>query len=93
MLKLNCTTKLIAGSAGCTKIRASGNVPCIVYGANKENKMLIANANELKVLLEKAGSNDIEINIDNKDTMVVKIKSMQTHPVNSKVVHIDFIRS
>lgn len=71
-----------------------GFIPAVVYGKNMDSFAISVNTNELKKILEEAGSNAlIHMKIKrNEETMShqVLVKSVQHHPVNRTLIHADF---
>lgn len=71
-----------------------GFIPAVVYGKNMDSFAISVNTNELKKILEEAGSNAlIHMKIrQNEETMnhQVLVKSVQHHPVNRTLIHADF---
>jgi large subunit ribosomal protein L25 len=78
------------GKSITRKLRRDGKVPGILYGADVEPTSVTLDAKELSRLL-RHGHSIINIKVDGDEQMAV-IKSVQNHPLNGKVIHIDFMR-
>jgi len=79
------------------RLRATGFVPGTIYGLNLEPVSIKINTIELKAILKgRSMANlilDMHVNDDGKEKKeTTLIKEIQKHPINSKLVHIDFIR-
>lgn len=71
-----------------------GFIPAVVYGKNMDSFAISVNTNELKKILEEAGSNalihmKIRQNEETRDHQVL-VKSVQHDPVNRTLIHADF---
>lgn len=67
-------------------------IPCIIYG-KKINIKIYIKTQEIKKIIDKAELNIIDLNLYNeKKTIKTIIKEIQRHPVNNKIMHIDFYK-
>ena len=78
------------GKSFVRKLRRDGKVPGIMYGADEEPAAVSFDASELARLL-RHGHSIINVNVDGKEEQAV-IKSIQNHPLNGQIIHIDFMR-
>ena len=80
-----------SGKGAARKLRATGRVPAVIYGHNREPQGLSVNARELSRLLDRiaAGSTVIELGIAG-GTARTLIREIQRHPIRRDVVHVDF---
>lgn len=82
------------GSRHARKLRHSGLVPGIVYGANKKPIMITISEREIS----RECNNSLFFNkvwsllIDDKNSEKVLPKTVSYHPVTGKVLHVDFMR-
>ena len=78
------------GSKYAQAERKAGNVPCVIYGGETP---IHFSAPELafKSLVYTAEAKTAKITVDGK-TVEAVIQDMQFHPVNDKLMHIDFIQ-
>lgn len=88
---LAATTRGTTGKGIARKLRASGQVPAVIYGHAREPQPLALNAHELQLLLEKHPyqSTVIELGLDGK-TAKTLIREIQRHPFKKQVLHVDF---
>lgn len=71
-----------------------GFIPAVVYGKNMDSIAVSVKTNELKKIVEEAGSNAlINMKIRQNEKTInhqVLVKSVQRHPVNRTLIHADF---
>lgn len=89
-----------SGKGSIRSVRASGNVPAVLYGRKTQPMNISINPKPFKQLLQKgAGTNTLfYINIEGaseadknaKKERVVLLKEIQRHPLSNAWVHIDF---
>jgi len=82
-----------AGTSNSRRLRRSGMVPAVIYGAGRENLSLII---DHKHLLQKLASESfltsiLSIKIQDKEESVL-IKDIQVHPYKRQVMHLDMQR-
>lgn len=83
-------TKIETGKKAAKKLRASGEVPCILYG-NGGNITFTVTNEALQPIVYTPSSYIIELNVDgNTETCVMR--EIQFHPVSDNILHIDFYR-
>jgi len=78
------------GKKNSKQIRKAGNVPCVIYGKEK-NIHFQVHENSFKTLVYTAESYLVVLKIDDKEFKAV-LKDMQFHPVSDKILHADFIK-
>jgi large subunit ribosomal protein L25 len=90
---LNAKVRTDLGKSASRRLRHTGNVPAILYGDDKEPKILSLSHNDLAKLLENEAfySSIINLNIDNVSEQVI-VKDLQRHPSKPIVMHTDFLR-
>lgn len=81
------------GKSASRRLRRSGRVPGVVYGANKEAQAISLSHDDLLHRLEHEAfySSILTMKIKNKKEKVV-IKDLQRHPCKPSFLHIDFQR-
>lgn len=81
------------GKGASRRLRRNNLLPVIVYGGDKEPVALaIDNAKAYTAQQSMAFYNEnITLNVEGQ-AIVVKPVAIQRHPVNSTLVHIDFMR-
>jgi large subunit ribosomal protein L25 len=76
------------------RIRVSGRIPAVVYGAFKEPQAVSVNPKDvLKILHSKTGHNSIfDVDITGIERTPVIVADEQYHPVKGNLMHIDLKR-
>jgi large subunit ribosomal protein L25 len=77
------------GKSFARRIRNSGKVPGVLYGAG-DPVTIAMDYIELSRLLRKSHA-IINVKVDGEDQQAV-VKEVQHHPVSGKIIHIDFMR-
>jgi large subunit ribosomal protein L25 len=77
------------GKKSTKQIRKSGNVPCVIYGTEK-NIHFQSHENNFKELIFTPDAHLVKLNLDGKEINVV-LKDIQYHPVKDNILHIDFM--
>lgn len=85
------------GKEGSAKVRQAGNVPAVLYGDEAEARSLIVDGAIFQKLLRKTGNKFVllSLKVQEKGGEKVEpaiIKSIQRHPVNDHIIHVDFLR-
>lgn len=79
------------GKKSSKQIRKTGNVPCVIYGKEK-NIHFHAHENAFKNLVYTPEAHLVKLSIEDKVYNAV-LKDMQFHPVSDKILHADFIET
>jgi len=93
--ELNAQVRLERNKRHKHDLLKRGFIPAVVYGKNMDSFAISVNPNELKKILEEAGSNALihmKIRQDgeaSRDHQVL-VKSVQHEPVNRTLIHADF---
>jgi large subunit ribosomal protein L25 len=75
-----------------SKLRKSGTLPGVVYGAGVESQSVAVDAREFEVLRRHAGRNAVvDLEMDGAKPLPVMLQSIQEHPLTRKTLHIDFL--
>ena len=92
LVKLKAQKREELGTGNARAVRRSGMVTAEVYGNGKDNLSVVLAENEMTKLYRQPGftSTILEIDVDGKSYKVVP-KSVQLHPLNDLVRHVDFI--
>jgi large subunit ribosomal protein L25 len=77
------------GKKSSKEIRKSLNVPCVIYGKEK-NIHFYAHENSFKNLVYTPEAHLVKLLIEDKEFNVV-LKDMQFHPVKDNILHADFV--
>jgi len=78
------------GKKSSKELRKSGNVPCVIYGKEK-NIHFYAHENSFKNLVYTPAAHLVKLNIDDKEYKAV-LKDMQFHPVKDNILHADLLK-
>lgn len=78
------------GKKSARLIRNKGNVPCIIYGKEK-NINFSAHENSFTKLVYTHEAHLVNLDIDGENYKAV-MHDLQFHPVTDKILHVDFIR-
>ena len=88
---IDVTPRTEFGSRVSRRLRKSGKVPGVVYGASDGSAVsFAADARELRRVLVGSGAL-IDLKVDG-DTRPVILKDMQQHPVRGELMHVDFVQ-
>jgi large subunit ribosomal protein L25 len=81
------------GKGAMRRLRKTGQVPGVVYGANREPSMIQLRHDELMHDLENDAfySHILNLDVDGKAERVV-LKDLQRHPAKDVLMHVDFLR-
>ena len=78
------------GKKHTRQLRKAGNVPCIIYGKEK-NINFSAPENSFKNLVYTHEAHIVKLNIEEQDYKAV-LHDMQFHPVSDRILHADFVQ-
>ena len=88
-IEINGTFRTELGKKSSKQIRKTGNVPCVIYGKEK-NIHFYVHENSFKNLVYTPAAHLVKLNIEDKEFKLV-LKDMQFHPVKDNILHADFI--
>ncbi|MGI9229361.1 MAG: 50S ribosomal protein L25/general stress protein Ctc [Gammaproteobacteria bacterium] len=90
---LSAESRSDAGKGASRRLRKTGKVPGVVYGAKKDAVPITLNHNEVIHQLENEAfySRVLTLNVAGQSEQVV-LKDLQRHPFKPAVLHIDFLR-
>lgn len=93
MFVINVQSRTDTGKGASRRLRRTGLVPGIVYGAHQEPAMIsIVHSDLLRHLDHEAFySHILTLNVDGKPEQVI-LKDLQRHPARPFVMHADFLR-
>lgn len=91
--ELNAVSRSDTGKGASRRLRKTGMVPGIVYGAGKDPEMVSVEHNELVHHLENEAfySHILTLSVDGKNQKVV-LKDLHRHPAKPFVMHLDLLR-
>ena len=88
-LAINVKEREKSGKSNTRALRNQGNVPCVLYGGEKQ-VVFYAHENEFRKLVYTPDIFVIELNFENKKINAI-MQDIQFHPVSEKILHIDFL--
>ncbi len=88
--ELKGASRTAVGKKDVKALRASGIVPCVIYGAG-ENKNFQVKVEDVRKLIYSPDIFVVNLSIDGKECKAV-LKELQFHPVSDKLLHIDFLQ-
>jgi large subunit ribosomal protein L25 len=88
-IEINGLFRKELGKKSSKEIRKTGNVPCVIYGKEK-NIHFHAHENSFKNLVFTAEAHLVKLIIEDKEYRAV-LKDMQFHPVKDNILHADFM--
>ena len=77
------------GKTSTRALRNQGNVPCVLYGGEKQ-VTFYAHQNDFRKLVYTPETFLVELNIEGSKFRAI-MQDIQFHPVNDKILHIDFL--
>jgi len=91
--EVNAVTRSVQGTGASRRLRRSGKVPGIVYGANQGAQVIELDHSAIMLQLrhEAFHASILTMNIDGKKENVL-LRDIQMHPWKREVLHIDFQR-
>jgi len=91
--KLDAEVRSEAGKGASRRLRHTGKVPAIIYGAGKDPESLLLDHNDLSKALENEAfySHILDIKIGKSKQQAV-LKDVQRHPFKQQIMHIDLLR-
>ena len=90
---ISATSRSVEGKGASRRLRRSGQVPAIVYGAQSEPQNVQLEHNPLWLASQNEWfySSILDLSIDGK-TQKVLLRDMQRHPFKQQIMHLDFQR-
>lgn len=89
-LAINVKEREKVGKSNTRSLRNQGNVPCVLYGGEKQ-VTFYAHENEFRKLVYTPDIFIVELDIDGKKYNAI-MQDIQFHPVTEKILHIDFLQ-
>ena len=90
-------TKLIAkkrdlqGSSNARRLRRTGNLPGVIYGAGKEATAIELNTHDFEQVLHHHSSETmlVDVELQGEGLISALVKEVQHHPVSGDLIHVD----
>ena len=89
-LAINGKLREKVGKSNTRSLRNQGNVPCVLYGGEKQ-VTFYAHENDFRKLVYTPDVFLVELDI-NGDKVNAIMQDIQFHPVTDKILHIDFLQ-
>ena len=89
-VSLSGSRRANVGSKDASELRKNGRIPCVVYGG-KEQVHFHAKENDLNKIVWSPEVFEVTIDLEGGGTERAVIQEIQFHPVNNKLVHVDFL--
>ena len=77
------------GKTSTRALRNQGNVPCVLYGGEKQ-VTFYAHENDFRKLVYTPDTFIVELDVNGSKTKAI-MQDIQFHPVTDKILHIDFL--
>ena len=77
------------GKTSTRALRNQGNVPCVLYGGEKQ-VTFYAHENDFRKLVYTPDTFVVQLDINGHETKAI-MQDIQFHPVTDKILHIDFL--
>ena len=93
-IELNASPRQKVGTGASRRLRRlHGRLPGIIYGAAAPPQPVTLDANELDKAMQQEAfySQILNVVVDGQSQQAV-VRDLQRHPVNEKVLHVDFLR-
>jgi large subunit ribosomal protein L25 len=90
-LKLSGSLRENVGKKDAKKLRKEGNVPCVLYGGEKQIHFSMPEK-DFKSLVFTPHSYLLEITIDGQEYTAI-LQDIQFHPVSDNILHADFLKT
>ena len=88
-LAISAKERSNVGKSSTRALRNQGNVPCVLYGGEKQ-VTFYAHENDFRKLVYTADTFVVQLDIDGVKTKAI-MQDIQFHPVSEKILHIDFL--
>lgn len=88
-LAISVKERLNVGKTNTRALRNQGNVPCVLYGGEKQ-VTFYAHENDFRKLVYTPDTFVVNLDINGKKTKAI-MQDIQFHPVTEKILHIDFL--
>ena len=89
-LAINVKEREKSGKSNTRALRNQGNVPCVLYGGEKQ-VTFYAHENDFRKLVYTPDVFLVQLNIDGENVNAI-MQDLQFHPVTDKILHIDFLQ-
>lgn len=89
---LKAALRQSAGKGTARKLRASGQVPAVLYGHGEKPRPLAVNAHDLGLLIASVNVENtiVRLDIDGEGMQDVLLREVQMHAYKPEALHVDF---
>ncbi|QMT34295.1 50S ribosomal protein L25/general stress protein Ctc [Conchiformibius steedae DSM 2580] len=89
--QVKATVRQAQGSGASRRLRLQGQVPAVIYGADRDAQAIAVDHKEMFYALEKESffTQILKLDVDGQSVDVI-VRDYQMHPVKRQVQHIDF---
>ena len=88
-LAISAKERSNVGKSSTRALRNQGNVPCVLYGGEKQ-VTFYTHENDFRKLVYTPDTFVVQLDIDGVKTKAI-MQDIQFHPVSEKILHIDFL--
>jgi large subunit ribosomal protein L25 len=89
-VSISGSPRVSVGKKDAKALRANGNVPCTLYGGTDQINFF-APYNDFRHVVYTPDVNKVVVKVDGKEYETL-LQEIQFHPVNDKIMHIDFLQ-
>ncbi len=89
-VSISGSPRVSVGKKDAKALRANGNVPCTLYGGD-EQVNFFAPYNDFRHVVYTPEVNKVMVKVGGKEYETL-LQEIQFHPVNDKIMHIDFLQ-
>ncbi len=92
-IEIQAQARHMNGTAESRRLRTTGKIPAVLYGAGKDNEHVTLDHDEMLHNLEKEGftASILTLKTENGNQRVI-LRDVQMHPYKAHVMHVDFLR-
>ena len=93
LFEIEANSRGDVGKGASRRLRRTGQVPAIIYGAHQDPQMITVSHSEMIQHLEHEAfySHILNLKVDGKGQQVI-LKDLQRHPAKPFIMHVDFLR-
>lgn len=94
LIEINAELRQDVGKGASRRLRRAGqSIPAVIYGGGKDAVSITLNSNQLgKAMQNEAFYSQVLTVVIGADPEQAVVRDLQRHPVNERVMHVDFLR-
>src|SRR4051812_11020757 len=90
-VKLTAERRTATGRSAVRKLKATGSVPAVIYGAKTKAEPLQVARRDISAVLSHAAGENILVELEvNGESRLALVQEVQHAPVGGAVLHVDF---